>query len=154
MASRNLPRLIAGPSRTRIIISNGRQIARRTFADSPVEQSQPSSSEPRNLSPLQTPQRTNSSESDSGPTLLSSSHDNPLSQLPSSSTVSTERLEVSRPQMSELVANKKKTAIQYPYFVPRNSNGAVPVYSDFKNQRSRNLTLIRNVEGNVQVRSN
>jgi large subunit ribosomal protein L49 len=56
--------------------------------------------------------------------------------------------------MLELVANKKKTAIQYPYFVPRNSNGAVPVYSDFKNQRSRNLTLIRNVEGNVQVRSN
>ncbi|PVF96046.1 hypothetical protein CPB86DRAFT_871560 [Serendipita vermifera] len=52
---------------------------------------------------------------------------------------------------SELTAHLKKTAIQYPYFVPRNSNGCVPVYSDFKNNRTKELTLIRNVEGNVQA---
>jgi hypothetical protein len=53
---------------------------------------------------------------------------------------------------SEMAAHLKKTAIEYPYFIPRNSNGCVPVYSDFKNNRTRELTLIRNVQGNVQVR--
>ncbi|KAG8779176.1 hypothetical protein FRC20_010220 [Serendipita sp. 405] len=50
-----------------------------------------------------------------------------------------------------MTAHLQKTAIEYPYFVPRNSNGCVPVYSDFRNNRTRQLTLIRNVEGNVQA---
>ena len=53
---------------------------------------------------------------------------------------------------AEMTAHLHKTAIEYPYFVPRNSNGCVPVYSDFKNNRTREITLIRNVEGNVHVR--
>lgn len=37
------------------------------------------------------------------------------------------------------------------YFVPRNSRGALPVYTDIRNS-NRYLTLIRNVEGSVDVR--
>jgi Mitochondrial large subunit ribosomal protein (Img2) len=52
---------------------------------------------------------------------------------------------------AETTAHLQKTAIEYPYFVPRNSNGCVPVYSDFKSNKTREITLIRNVEGNVNV---
>ena len=54
---------------------------------------------------------------------------------------------------AEMTTHLRKTAIEYPYFVPRNSNGCVPVYSDFKNNKTREITLIRNVEGNVNVRT-
>lgn len=47
--------------------------------------------------------------------------------------------------------NYKKTSIEYPYFVPRNSKGSVPVYSDIRNNHTKHLTLIRNVEGSVLV---
>jgi hypothetical protein len=52
---------------------------------------------------------------------------------------------------AERTAHLHKTAIEYPYFVPRNSSGCVPVFSDFKNNKTREITLIRNVEGNVNV---
>ena len=68
------------------------------------------------------------------------------------------RLPVAWPQRpgqdaAEMTAHLRKTAIEYPYFVPRNSNGCVPVYSDFKSNKTREITLIRNVEGNVNVRT-
>jgi hypothetical protein len=42
--------------------------------------------------------------------------------------------------------------VRYAYYVPRNSRGALPVYSDIRNNGTRILVLIRNVEGNVEVR--
>ena len=44
------------------------------------------------------------------------------------------------------------TVLRHPYFVPRNTLGSIPVYTDIRNQ-NRYLTLIRNVEGDVQVSS-
>lgn len=41
--------------------------------------------------------------------------------------------------------------VQYPYYVPRNARGSLPVYSDIRNNGTRVLVLIRNVEGNVEV---
>lgn len=41
--------------------------------------------------------------------------------------------------------------VQYPYYVPRNTRGSLPVYSDIRNNGTRVLVLIRNVEGNVEV---
>jgi hypothetical protein len=52
---------------------------------------------------------------------------------------------------AQMTAHLQKTAVEYPYFVPRNSNGCVPVYSDFKSNKTREITLIRNVEGSVNV---
>ncbi|KZP23612.1 hypothetical protein FIBSPDRAFT_858160 [Athelia psychrophila] len=40
--------------------------------------------------------------------------------------------------------------VRYPYYVPRNSQGSLPVYSDIRNNGTRILVLIRNVEGNVE----
>ena len=45
------------------------------------------------------------------------------------------------------------TPVRYPYYVPRNSQGSLPVYSDIRNNGTRILVLIRNVEGNVEVRA-
>lgn len=75
---------------------------------------------------------------------------------PKPKTESKKRPPVAWPQRpgqdpAELEAHFHKTAIEYPYFVPRNSNGCVPVFSDFKSNRTREITLIRNVEGNVQA---
>jgi large subunit ribosomal protein L49 len=42
--------------------------------------------------------------------------------------------------------------VRYPYYVPRNSRGSLPVYSDIRNNGTRILLLIRNVEGSVEVR--
>lgn len=39
-----------------------------------------------------------------------------------------------------------------PYYVPRNSRGNLPVYSDIRNAGGRYLVLIRNVEGDTSVR--
>jgi len=44
------------------------------------------------------------------------------------------------------------SAPQLPYFVQRNSRGSIPVYTDIRNAGTRYLVLIRNVEGNANVR--
>jgi large subunit ribosomal protein L49 len=43
------------------------------------------------------------------------------------------------------------TATKYPYFIPRNSRGSLPVYTDIRNGGSRYLVLVRNVDGDVKV---
>lgn len=43
--------------------------------------------------------------------------------------------------------------VRYPYYVPRNTQGSLPVYSDIRNNGTRIQVLIRNVEGNVEVRA-
>jgi len=40
---------------------------------------------------------------------------------------------------------------QYPYFIPRNTQGNLPVYTDVRNGGSRYLVLIRNIDGNANV---
>ncbi|KAI0341844.1 hypothetical protein BDW22DRAFT_1332221 [Trametopsis cervina] len=44
----------------------------------------------------------------------------------------------------------KTRAVKYPYFVPRNSQGSIPVYTDYRNH-NKVVTLIRNVEGNLDA---
>ncbi|KIM49280.1 hypothetical protein M413DRAFT_438461 [Hebeloma cylindrosporum] len=39
----------------------------------------------------------------------------------------------------------------HSYFVPRNTKGNLPVYTDVRNAGGRYLVLIRNVEGNVSA---
>ncbi|THG93668.1 hypothetical protein EW145_g8314 [Phellinidium pouzarii] len=41
--------------------------------------------------------------------------------------------------------------LSYPYFVPRNSKGSLPVYSDIRNGGSRYLVLVKNIRGNVNA---
>ena len=41
-----------------------------------------------------------------------------------------------------------------PYLVRRNTKGSIPVYTDIRNGGTKYLVLIRNVEGNVNVRFN
>ena len=43
--------------------------------------------------------------------------------------------------------------VQYPYYIPRNTRGSLPVYSDIRNNGTRILVQIRNVEGNIVVTS-
>ncbi|KAH9039051.1 hypothetical protein EDB84DRAFT_1268102 [Lactarius hengduanensis] len=38
-----------------------------------------------------------------------------------------------------------------PYFVPRNTRGSLPVYSDVRNGGTRYLISVRNVEGNIKA---
>ena len=38
-----------------------------------------------------------------------------------------------------------------PYFIPRNTRGSLPVYSDVRNGGTRYLISVRNVEGNIKV---
>lgn len=45
------------------------------------------------------------------------------------------------------------TRVRYPYFVPRNSKGSLPVYTDIRNGGTRQLLLVRNVDGNANVSS-
>ncbi|CAG8677947.1 3026_t:CDS:2 [Acaulospora morrowiae] len=44
--------------------------------------------------------------------------------------------------------------VQYPYFVHRTKNKSLPVYSDFRNGKSRILTVIRRIEGDIQALRN
>jgi large subunit ribosomal protein L49 len=37
------------------------------------------------------------------------------------------------------------------YFVPRNGQGSLPVYTDIRNAGSRHLVLVRNVDGDATV---
>ncbi|KAJ4467475.1 mitochondrial large subunit ribosomal protein-domain-containing protein [Lentinula edodes] len=39
--------------------------------------------------------------------------------------------------------------VHQPYFVPRNSNGSLPVYTDIRNGGTRLLLTIRNIDGNI-----
>jgi len=39
--------------------------------------------------------------------------------------------------------------LSHPYFVPRNSRGSLPVYSDIRNGGTRYLVLVKNVHGNI-----
>ena len=43
-------------------------------------------------------------------------------------------------------------AVQHTYFVPRNTRGSVPVYTDIRNNGTRYLVEIRNVTGDTSVR--
>ncbi|KAF5387041.1 hypothetical protein D9615_001656 [Tricholomella constricta] len=40
-------------------------------------------------------------------------------------------------------------SVKFPYFIPRNTRGNLPVYTDVRNGGSRYLVLVRNVDGNV-----
>ncbi|KAF8228938.1 hypothetical protein L208DRAFT_1289038 [Tricholoma matsutake] len=40
---------------------------------------------------------------------------------------------------------------RYPYFIPRNTRGSLPVYTDIRNGGTRYLVLIRNVDGNTNI---
>ncbi|KIK63633.1 hypothetical protein GYMLUDRAFT_40701 [Collybiopsis luxurians FD-317 M1] len=44
-----------------------------------------------------------------------------------------------------------RSPVHYPFFVPRNSNGCLPVYSDIRNGRTRFLLTIRNVNGDASA---
>jgi hypothetical protein len=37
------------------------------------------------------------------------------------------------------------------YFVPRNSQGNLPVYTDFRNNGARHFVLVRNIDGSAEV---
>jgi hypothetical protein len=52
-----------------------------------------------------------------------------------------------------LLAHLTTSSVQpsHPYFVPRNTRGNLPVYTDVRNGGSRYLVLVRNVDGNVNV---
>lgn len=43
------------------------------------------------------------------------------------------------------------SVVHQPYFVPRNSNGSLPVYTDIRNGGTRFLLTIRNIDGNITV---
>jgi Mitochondrial large subunit ribosomal protein (Img2) len=43
------------------------------------------------------------------------------------------------------------SAVHSPYFVPRNTRGNLPVYTDIRNGGTRYLVLVRNVDGDANV---
>ena len=47
-----------------------------------------------------------------------------------------------------------QATVDLPYLVRRNTKGSIPVYTDIRNGGTKYLVLIRNVEGNVNVRFN
>ncbi|KAG8217321.1 hypothetical protein J3R82DRAFT_5416 [Butyriboletus roseoflavus] len=49
------------------------------------------------------------------------------------------------------MASITKHVLAHPYFVRRNSRGALPVYSDVRNAGTRYLVQIRNVDGRANV---
>jgi large subunit ribosomal protein L49 len=57
---------------------------------------------------------------------------------------------------SQLVASRDSTLkheefVRHPYFVPRNTRGSLPVYTDVRNGGTRYLMLIRNIDGDANV---
>ncbi|RDB21170.1 54S ribosomal protein img2, mitochondrial [Hypsizygus marmoreus] len=48
-------------------------------------------------------------------------------------------------------ATAQPASILYPYYVPRNTRGNLPVYTDVRNGGTRYLVLIRNVDGNANA---
>src|SRR6266511_1983194 len=41
--------------------------------------------------------------------------------------------------------------VQYSYFIERTQNKVLPIYSDIRNGRTRILTILRRIEGDVEV---
>ncbi len=54
------------------------------------------------------------------------------------------------PHSEEALAMKRKP--DEDYFVRRTDNGWLPVYSEFRSGRSRIMTIIRRVDGQLEVR--
>ena len=52
---------------------------------------------------------------------------------------------------AQALAPPPAAVAKHPFFVPRNSNGNLPVYSDIRNGGTRLLVTIRNVDGNASV---
>jgi large subunit ribosomal protein L49 len=52
---------------------------------------------------------------------------------------------------AQTLAPPPSAVVKHPFFVPRNSNGNLPVYSDIRNGGTRLLVTIRNVDGNASV---
>ncbi|KAI0928841.1 hypothetical protein AcW1_005961 [Taiwanofungus camphoratus] len=50
-----------------------------------------------------------------------------------------------------LPPHTRPSASHHPYYVPRNTRGSMPVYTDIRNGGTRHLTLIRNIEGNIDA---
>jgi len=50
-------------------------------------------------------------------------------------------------QTSAVLSTPQKPA----YFVPRNSQGNLPVYTDIRNNGARHFVLVRNVDGSAEV---
>ena len=50
-------------------------------------------------------------------------------------------------QTSVILSTTQKPA----YFVPRNSQGNLPVYTDVRNNGARHFVLVRNVDGSAEV---
>ncbi|KAF9052701.1 mitochondrial large subunit ribosomal protein-domain-containing protein [Panaeolus papilionaceus] len=48
-------------------------------------------------------------------------------------------------------ATQGSALASYPYHIPRNTKGNLPVYSDVRNNGGRYLVLVRNVEGSVEA---
>ncbi|TRM62687.1 mitochondrial large subunit ribosomal protein-domain-containing protein [Schizophyllum amplum] len=49
------------------------------------------------------------------------------------------------------VTRAGQTTVQHPFFVPRNSRGSLPVYTDVRNGGGRYFVQIRNVEGDAHA---
>ncbi|KAM6500659.1 Ribosomal protein L49/IMG2 [Amanita muscaria] len=47
------------------------------------------------------------------------------------------------------VAPRAQHLVHHPYFVPRNSRGNLPVYTDIRNAGTRYLVLVHNIDGNA-----
>ncbi|KAF9483835.1 hypothetical protein BDN70DRAFT_873217 [Pholiota conissans] len=67
------------------------------------------------------------------------------------STSASSPLPASTSTPSSPSAKTAATNLKLEYFVPRNTNGNLPVYTDVRNAGSRHLVLIRNVEGNLNA---
>ena len=50
-------------------------------------------------------------------------------------------------QASAVLSTTQKPA----YFVPRNSQGNLPVYTDVRNNGARHFVLVRNIDGSAEV---
>ncbi|KAI5124348.1 hypothetical protein M0805_008955 [Coniferiporia weirii] len=64
------------------------------------------------------------------------------------------RLPQSKPLFSALLTHPPSgpsKQVTYKYFVPRNSRGSLPVYSDIRNGGTRHLVLVKNIRGNVNT---
>ena len=53
--------------------------------------------------------------------------------------------------LSQTSATLPSTPQKPAYFVPRNSQGNLPVYTDVRNNGGRYFVLVRNIDGNAEV---
>ncbi|KAH8829539.1 hypothetical protein DL96DRAFT_1598540 [Flagelloscypha sp. PMI_526] len=63
-------------------------------------------------------------------------------------TMATEMPKPKAPKLAAQPVSPRPKTLHY--FVPRNANGNLPVYSDIRNGGTRNLVLVRNVQGQLQ----